>query len=138
MYRYVLQSKDKRLVRLSEEVEFIESYIGIHKERLGEGLEVKLSDLKNSMHKEIAPLTLQLLVENAIKHNVTSKETPLKINIYANDEFLTVSNTIQLKTSSYSTHTGLTNMVRRYEMLTEKEVVVQQNDERFEVIVPLL
>ncbi len=138
VYRYVLQSKDKRLVRLSEEVEFIRSYIGIHKERLGEGLEVKLSGLENSTHKEIAPLTLQLLVENAIKHNVTSKETPLKIEIYADDDFLTVSNNLNLKTSSYSTHTGLANMVRRYEMLTEKEVVVQQNDERFEVIVPLL
>jgi hypothetical protein len=138
VYRYVLQSKDKRLVRLSEEVEFIKSYIGIHKERLGDGLDVTLSGIENSAHKEIAPLTLQLLVENAIKHNVTSKETPLRIEIFADDESLTVRNNLNLKTSSYSTHTGLSNMVRRYEMLTEKEMVVQQNDERFEVIVPLM
>jgi len=138
VYRYVLQSKDKRLVKLSEEFEFIESYIGLHKERLGAGIEVKSSILKEDFEKEIAPLTLQLLVENAIKHNVTSKETPLRIEIATDTKFLIVSNSMNLKDSSYSTKTGLKNLVKRYEMLTSKEIVVQYDEERFEVKIPML
>lgn len=138
VYRYVLQSKDKRLVRLSDEMEFIESYIGLHQERLGDGLEIKLSSFKESMHKEIAPLTLQLLVENAIKHNITCTETPLRIEIDADEHYLTLSNNLNFRTSSYSTKTGLKNLVKRYEILTDRELIVQHDEERFEVKVPLL
>ncbi|WP_346855429.1 histidine kinase [uncultured Draconibacterium sp.] len=138
VYRYVLQSKDKRLVKLSEEFEFIESYIGLHKERLGAGIEVKSAILEQDLEKEIAPLTLQLLVENAIKHNVTSKESPLKIEIISDTKFLTVSNSLNLRASSYSTKTGLRNLVKRYEMLTSEEIVVQYDEERFEVKIPML
>ena len=138
VYRYVLQSKDKRLVRLSEEIEFIESYIALHQERLGDGLEIKLSSLKESMQKEIAPLTLQLLVENAIKHNITCKETPLQIEIDADEHYLTLSNNLNFRDSSCSTKTGLKNLVKRYEILTDRELLVQHNEERFEVKVPLL
>ncbi|WP_346858789.1 histidine kinase [uncultured Draconibacterium sp.] len=138
VYRYVLQSKDKRLVKLSEEFEFIESYIGLHKERLGAGIEVKSAILEQDLEKEIAPLTLQLLVENAIKHNVTSKESPLKIEITTDAKFLIVSNSLNLRASSYSTKTGLRNLVKRYEMLTSEEIVVQYDEERFEVKIPML
>jgi sensor histidine kinase YesM len=138
VYRYVLQSKDKRLVKFSDELEFIESYIGLHKERLGDGLQVESTISKEAIDKEIAPLTLQLLFENAIKHNVTSRETPLKIVIDSDSEYLTVTNTLNLRDSSYSTKTGLKNLVKRYEMLTSKEIVVQHNDDVFEVKVPLL
>uniref|UniRef100_UPI003217B3AC sensor histidine kinase n=1 Tax=uncultured Draconibacterium sp. TaxID=1573823 RepID=UPI003217B3AC len=138
VYRYVLQSKDKRLVKLNDELDFIKSYIGLHKERLGTGLEVESSILEEDGEKEIAPLTLQLLVENAIKHNVTSRENPLKIFIDTDSRLLTVSNSLNLRASSYSTETGLKNLVKRYEMLTSNEIVVQYDDERFEVKVPLL
>ncbi|MCY1721293.1 histidine kinase [Prolixibacteraceae bacterium Z1-6] len=138
VYRYVLQSKDKRLVKVAEEIEFIESYISLHKERVGAGLEVESSILTEDLGLEIAPLTLQLLVENAIKHNVTSRETPLKIVIDTDANYLTVSNSLNRRVSSYSTKTGLKNLVKRYEMLTSEEIVVQYDDERFEVKVPLL
>lgn len=138
VYRYVLQSKDKRLVKLSEELEFVDSYIGLHKERLGDGIEVKSVIDKNALDKDIAPLTMQLLIENAIKHNVTSRETPLQIEINTEDGYVMVANTLNLRDSSYSTKTGLRNLVKRYEMLTSNELVVQHNDIRFEVKVPLL
>lgn len=138
VYRYVLQSKDRPLVRFSEELEFIESYIGLHKERLGEGLEVDFLIQKEDIIKEIAPLTMQLLVENAIKHNVSSRETPLKVKIVSEDDYLIVSNTLNLRTSSYSTHTGLKNLVKRYEILSPRKIVVQYDETHFEVKVPLL
>lgn len=138
VYRYVLQSKDKPLVKFSEELEFVESYIGLHKERLGDGFEVDFSILKEDLDKSIAPLTMQLLIENAIKHNITSRETPLQLEISSDGEVVTVANSLNLRESSYSTKTGLRNLVKRYEMLTDRELVVQQDDVRFEVMVPLL
>jgi sensor histidine kinase YesM len=138
VYRYVLQSKDKRLVKLADELEFVESYIGLHQERLGQGLRVKSFIDKEALDKDIAPLTMQLLIENAIKHNITGRETPLQIEINTEEDYIIVANSMNLRDSSYSTKTGLRNLVKRYEMLTPKEVVVQHNDIRFEVKVPLL
>ncbi|WP_297086917.1 histidine kinase [uncultured Draconibacterium sp.] len=138
VYRYVLQSKDKRLVKLTEEMEFMKAYYGLHKERLGDGLIVEKDFPEVYWDKEIAPLTAQLLMENAIKHNITSKETPLRVKAYIEDDYLIVSNSINRRESSYSTKTGLKNLVKRYALLTEREVVIQYNEERFEVKVPLL
>lgn len=138
VYRYVLQSKDKVLVSLIDEVEFIDAYLGLHKERLGDGLNVKISIDKKSLNKEIAPLTLQLLVENAIKHNITSKDQPLTIEIIGKPDFIGVINTLQLKESSYSTHTGLKNLIRRYQMLSEHEIEIIENDTEFMVKIPLV
>lgn len=138
VYRYVLQSRNKRLVKLKEELEFMKAYCALHKERLGDGLWIETDVPEKYVDKEIAPLTGQLLVENAIKHNVTSKDAPLKINVFVENDYLVVSNNLNLRTASYSTKTGLGNLVRRYELLTEKELIVQYDDERFEVKVPLL
>ncbi|WP_167615082.1 sensor histidine kinase [Maribellus sediminis] len=138
VYRYVLQSRNKRLVKLSEEFEFMKAYYALHKERLGDGIAVETNVPKGILDKEIAPLTGQLLIENAVKHNITSKETPLKISVTVEDNYLVVSNNMNLRTTSYSTKTGLKNLFKRYEMLTEREIVVQYDKERFEVKVPLL
>lgn len=138
VYRYVLQSKDKVLISLADELEFIDAYISLHKERLGDGLQVEISIDKRSLNREIAPLTLQLLVENAIKHNITSKTEPLKIEIIAKPDFIGVINTLQLKESSYSTHTGIKNLKQRYKMLSEFEIEIVENDSEFMVKVPLV
>lgn len=138
VYRYVLQSKDKRLVKLGEELDFMKAYCALHKERLGEGINVDSLVPINVLDKDVAPLTGQLLIENAIKHNITSRETPLQIKVYVEDEYLVVSNSLNRREASYSTKTGLKNLVRRYEILTEKEIVVQYDENRFEVKVPLL
>ena len=138
VYRYVLQSKDNMFVPLAEEIKFINSYIGLHKERLGDGLEVNINIEKDMMQKDIAPLTLQLLIENAIKHNTTGKDKPLVINLYTQNNLLVVANTLQKRKSSYSTKTGLKNLIMRYKMLAENKIDVDEKSDEFLVRVPLV
>ncbi|MDW7693372.1 histidine kinase [Flammeovirgaceae bacterium SG7u.111] len=138
VYRYVLQSKEAQVVDFQEEYEFINSYVGLHKERIGKGLDVRLSVSEAAFSKEIAPMTLQLLIENAIKHNITSKVDPLKIDVYTENGHIVVKNNLQLKESSYSTKTGLSNLVKRYQLLTSKEILIDDSNEFFIVKVPLL
>jgi hypothetical protein len=138
VYRYVLQSKNKRLVRFKDELSFIDSYIGLHKERLGKGLKVKFLIDKDSKEKRIAPLTLQLLVENAIKHNIASSESPLVLEIVANEDFVRIKNNVHVKETSYSTKTGLSNLLNRYELLSDKKIRIESNDVSFLVEVPFL
>lgn len=138
VYRYVLQSRDKTTVKLKDELEFIESYIGVHKERLGDNLNVKMSVNREMLQKELPPLTLQLLVENAIKHNIADKNEPLQIDIFTENEKLVVRNNVRLKETGYSIKSGLKNMVKRYDMLTDQKVKVMNDDAHFTVEVPLL
>jgi two-component system, LytTR family, sensor kinase len=138
VYRYVLQSKDKQLVKLKDELIFIDSYLGLHKERLGDGLEIMISVLKESAELDIAPLSLQLLVENAIKHNVAAKESPLQIKIKSNREYVSIENNIQPRVSSYSTKTGLNNLKMRYDILTNRKIEVINENGLFTIKVPLL
>lgn len=138
VYRYVLESKDKVLVRLIDELEFIDAYIGLHKERLGKGLDFKTSISKKGLDMEIAPLTIQLLIENAIKHNIASKDLPLSIELIVKDDFVGVINSLQLKEASYSTKTGLKNLVERYKMLTTEKIEIIESDKEFMVKVPLI
>ncbi|MBI9063947.1 MAG: histidine kinase [Marinilabiliaceae bacterium] len=138
VYRYVLQSSEKTTVKLKEELEFIHSYIGVHKERLGESLEVHLDISPDMMNRELPSLALQLLVENALKHNIASKKKLLKINISAKNNQLTVLNNIQIKDVTYSTRKGLNNLVLRYEMLTEQEIKISSDNDIFKVTIPLL
>jgi two-component system, LytTR family, sensor kinase len=138
VYRYVLQSKDKQLIRYKDEVEFIHAYIRLHKERLGGGLDVSFINEPDSLDKMIAPLTLQLLVENAIKHNIAAPESPLKINIRANEKEVRVENNIQRRETSYSTKTGLTNLLKRYELLTKKKIRIASDEKLFVAEIPLI
>lgn len=138
VYRYVLKSKDKVLVEFKDELQFIDSYIALHKERLGNGIDVQFMIDKEGIEKNIAPLSLQLLVENAIKHNEVSKENPLLLEISSDNNYVIVKNNLQLKESSYSTNTGLSNLVKRYELLENGDVIVEQGDDYFMVKVPLL
>lgn len=138
VYRYVLQSKDKTTVKLAEELEFIEAYTAIHKERMGDAFEVITEVNETDRKKQIPPLALQLLVENAVKHNIAVKEEPLVIRIKSNVETLTVSNNVNLKESAYSEKTGLKNLMERYTLLTDKQVKVISDDKKFEVEIPLL
>lgn len=137
-YRYVLQSANKKTVLLSTEIEFIGSYIDLHQERLGEGLIIE-KEIDNAMlDKKIPPLSLQLLIENAIKHNIASKAEPLIITIGTGNETIWVENNLQLKETSYSTSKGLKNLVSRYAFLTVREVIILHGDKTFKVELPLL
>ncbi len=137
VYRYVLQGKERVLVPLEEELEFINAYLGLHQERLGEGLVYKLNVDEEYLEYSIPPLSLQLLVENAIKHNIASKENPLELTIETRENQLIVGNNIQKKESTYSTQSGLANLKKRFGLLSHKNIVINNDEHKFEVILPL-
>ena len=138
VYRYVLKSKDKKTVPLKKELEFTQSYIALHKERVGEGFIPQINIEEEYLSREIIPLTLQLLVENAIKHNITGKKSPLTLTITILDNYLIVSNNLQPKESSYSTYTGLNTLTQSYKLLTQQNVIIEQSMDDFTVKIPLL
>lgn len=139
-FRNIVTFRDKNLIRLVEEIGLLDNYIFIQKKRYGEylKLELKINDtIKN--HTFVAPLTLQLLAENAIKHNAVSKETPLVLSIETINDKLCISNNINPKVSSESsTGLGLENIRNRYELLTKDKVEVVREDKRFLVYIPLI
>jgi two-component system, LytTR family, sensor kinase len=140
VYRYVLISKDKTTVTLAEELAFLESYIYLNKTRFRDNLVVENS-ISAEYHKYmVAPLTLQMLVENAIKHNIISKEKPLTIRLSPGEnEYISVENNIQEKTTmEKSTKVGLQNIINRYNFLTSKRIEILNNSELFTVRIPLL
>jgi LytS/YehU family sensor histidine kinase len=138
VYRYVLQSREKTTIKLKDELEFIGAYADIHKERLGEAFQMNIDVEESALKKEIPPLALELLVENAIKHNVAVKTEPLVITIKSMGDKLLVFNNVNPKESTFSEQTGLRNLTKRYEMLTDIEVKIQPGKEKFEVEIPLL
>ncbi|TVQ94301.1 MAG: hypothetical protein EA393_01010 [Bacteroidetes bacterium] len=138
VYRYVLESKDKVTVKLADELSFLEAYTALHKERMGAALNVEIHVDDASLKKEIPPLALQLLVENALKHNKALKDAPLNIQIHTQNNALRVSNNLNPKESDFSEKTGLKNLVERYSHLTAKPVEINQDEHNFNVAIPLL
>ncbi|MBR7034877.1 MAG: histidine kinase, partial [Bacteroidales bacterium] len=138
IYRYVLQSKDKDLVTLSEELQFVKSFVALHKERIGDGLNVMFNIPDELLGKSLVPLGLQILVENALKHNIASKSEPLNIHIYTNRDMLIVENNLNKKETVFSTKKGLGNITKRYKILTDRQVSVNQSSTNFIVSIPLI
>ena len=137
VYRYVLEQKDKEVVSLERELEFVEAYAYLHKIRFGNNFTINLKI--NDLNKKVVPLSVQMLVENAIKHNIVSEDEPLKIDIYQSDDYLMVENNLQLKSLvKDSNKIGLENIRARYAYLTDKEFVVSNTKISFLVKVPLL
>lgn len=139
VYRYVLESRDSKLIPLSEELDFLNSYIFLLKERFGENLQVEIKDLEKKRDAAIVPLTLQMLFENAIKHNVISTGKPLCIEVFAENGHLVVRNNLQKKNQVMdSTGVGLQNIKDRYRMLTDKAVEVITSQQYFTVALPAI
>lgn len=138
-YRDVLHFKDEELISLKGELDFIRKYIYLQQIRFGEALEVDI--IANERVKgKVIPLSLQALVENAIKHNEISMASPLKIFIaITDDRKLIVENNLQPKKQlEEGSKTGLKNLAGRYEFLTGKEVEISDNDHFFRVSLPLI
>jgi sensor histidine kinase YesM len=137
VYRYVLDQKDHELVDLETELKFLGSYIFLQKIRFGNNLDVQINiDHKNF---KVIPLSLQMLVENAIKHNEISDKKPLTIKIYSNeDQYLTIENQLQKKNGSEGNGSGIQNISDRYEFFTDKKVIISFNSDKFKVCIPLL
>lgn len=141
VYRYILQTKDKELIPLEEEIHFVKDYIFLLKMRFPDNLiaEIKIDNqYQHCCH--IAPLTLQMLIENAIKHNVVSKTHPLHIQVYVeNGQSVVVKNNLQKKdTLEKGTKTGLSNIKRRYELLGNRKIDIITTTLNFMVAVPLI
>ncbi len=137
VYRYVLDQKDKEIVSLSDEIQFVNAFLYLHKIRFGNNLQLQI-DIQ-SMNRMVVPLAVQMLVENAIKHNIISEEEPLKIAIYEEQDYLVVENNLQLKSVIHdSSNIGLKNIQSRYAYLTDKAFIVNSLANNFTVKVPLL
>lgn len=140
VYRYVLVSRNKNTVLVKEEIAFVDAYVYLNKIRFRDNLLVEKNISTETYRQHVTPLSLQMLIENAIKHNVVSKEKPLKILIQQEgDQYLVVENNIQEKAiMERSTRVGLQNIINRYSLLTERRVQVIQDGAIFTVKIPLI
>lgn len=137
VYRYVLDTRDKEVVSLEEENNFLKAYLFLQQIRFGDKLKLDVSI--DNVKTKLPPLVLQMLIENAIKHNVIAEDNPLTIHVYSDGEYLVVENNLQRKQvmAEESPGIGLDNICKRYEFLTDKEVQIQQTD-KFIVKLPLI
>jgi two-component system LytT family sensor kinase len=139
VYRYVFDNQETNWVPLKKEVDFIYAYINLFKMRFEENLVTEITIPAEYLDYHIAPLTLQILVENAVKHNIISSKKPLKITIEVKDSFIIVKNTLQIKSIVNSGSSfGLINLKERYKHLTNQTVDISETNDEFIVQVPLI
>ena len=140
LYRYVLDNKDKELINISDEILFINNYIVLQKYRFEDNIIFEAEESIKSIDGQIIPMSLQLLVENAIKHNIISDEHKLKINIsYDKDNYICVVNNINHKdTGADSFKIGLKNIEERYSFITDRKCIFEENNGSFVVKLPIV
>ena len=139
IYRFILESGNANLIALKDELKFAKAYIHVQTERFGENLKVNWKIPETSKLEMVVPMSLQLLLENAIKHNVISKAKPLTINVFVENNTLIVENKIELKSTKLpSTKIGLENIEKRYALISEKSIKIENDGNRFIVSLPLL
>ncbi len=139
VYRHILEVKDEKSILLNEELDVLRAYAFLLQTRFGNNLQVNINVPQEKLNKKIVPLSLQLLMENAIKHNIVSADKPLEINIFADNGSLVVSNNLQMKKQiTESTGIGLDNIRNRYKLLGDKPVKVTETETNFTVSIPLI
>ena len=141
VYRYVLKNYEKELIPLRDEIDFIKSYLFLLEKRFDKNLHVSLEVPEVYLGYYILPLALQMLIENAIKHNIVAQKRPLHIRIWVQDEYLVIENTLQRKVVAEhdSTQIGLKNINARYQFINAgKKVIVEESSEHFAVQLPLI
>ena len=139
VYRYVLEQKNKDLIPLEDELKFAKSYMELLKMRFEDAVHFIIPESVSDPELKIVPLSLQLLLENAVKHNVITSENPLEIRIFEEKGYLTVENNVNPKKSlEKSTKVGLKNINQRYGLITKEKVIVSHNNKIFKVKLPLL
>lgn len=137
VYRYILDSRDLEVVPLFEEIRQLEAFIYLMKIRFNDSFEAVI-DIQDTEGR-VAPLTLQMLVENAIKHNEVSKSHPLRISITQENNFIVVKNNLQARSVvNDSSGVGLENIRSRYQFLTDQKVEITQNEDTFTVKIPII
>lgn len=138
VYRYILMHKDKELVPLDDELDFLNSYFELIKLRFGDGIQMdfRITDAKNLY---IPPISLQILLENVVKHNEFDTRHPLYVDLRVNDQEILFSNKIREKrTKRISSKNGLKNLAERYRLVTEKEIKIENQNSTFMIKLPLV
>ncbi|WP_348798885.1 histidine kinase [Flavobacterium adhaerens] len=139
IYRYVLEQKDKELVSVAEELSFAKTYMNLLKMRFENSLFYELPETIPNPDAKVVPLSLQLLLENTVKHNVVSEQKPLHIRIFMEGDYLAIQNDLQKKEVLQSRQgVGLQNIVDRYGIITDRMVVIEENLQTFTVKIPVL
>ena len=139
VYRYVLEQRNKDLIPLSEELTFAKTYMELLGMRFEDAVQFNIPETVSNQELKIVPLSLQLLLENAVKHNVVSSSKPLIISIYEQDDYLVIENNVNPKEAiGKSTKVGLQNIADRYGLITHKSVQIENNNKTFKVRIPLL
>ena len=139
VYRYILQCQQQRLVTLGSELEFLDSYVFLHRVRLGDCITVDCRLDESLLEYRLPPLTLQLLAENVIKHNIISLRQPMVLSLSSEDEnWLVVSNSVRPKKSVQPSGMGLKNLASRYRLVCGQEIIIEKTTELFTVKIPLL
>ncbi|MDD4065313.1 MAG: histidine kinase [Bacteroidales bacterium] len=138
VYRYILDNEENSLVPLENELAFVEDYYNMQKER-GTDKIILTVERYNKGSFLVIPVSIQMLLENALKHNAASKDSPLDIRIAINHESISVSNNIQRKqVMGQSTKTGLKNLSERVRLITGKEMEISEKNNTFKVTIPLI
>lgn len=139
IYRYVLEQKDKELVSVDEELAFAKTYMNLLKMRFENSLFYEMPTTAISAEAKVVPLSLQLLLENTVKHNVVSEQRPLHIRIYVEGDYLAVQNDYQKKEVLQERQgVGLQNIVNRYGIISNRKVLIAKNEQTFTVKIPIL
>ena len=139
IYRYVLEQKDKELVSVDEELAFAKTYMNLLKMRFENSLFYDLPAIAINPEAKVVPLSLQLLLENTVKHNVVSEQRPLHIRIYVEGNYLVIENDYQKKEVLQDRQgVGLQNIINRYGIITKRKVLIAQNEKTFTVKIPIL
>ncbi len=139
VYRYVLEQKNKELVTVNEELKFARTYMSLLKMRFEDSIIFEIPDQASNPESKVVPLSLQLLLENAVKHNMVTSSKPLHVKIYEDGNHLVVMNNLQPKQIvKKSSGVGLENIKQRYQLLSNKKVIINQREKDFAVAIPML
>lgn len=140
VYRYLLVNSRKDMIPLEEELKFLNAYLFLIKNRIGEGVVFEIDIDKAALHLQLPPMTLQLFIENALKHNQTITASPLHVRIATipGKELIVVNSMRPLVNKPHSAGIGLSNILSRYALLTDRKPEIEKNEHFFIVKVPLI
>ncbi|WP_345274302.1 histidine kinase [Flaviramulus aquimarinus] len=139
VYRYVLEQKNKELVTVDEELQFAKTYMSLLKMRFEDSIVFSMPEKASNPESMVVPLSLQLLLENAVKHNMVTSSKPLHIRIYEEQGNLIVENNLQPKQIvKKSSGVGLSNIMQRYKLLTNRKIDINKTTRKFAIAIPML
>ena len=139
MFRTILKYEKAEVIKLSEELEMAVQYFDIHKIRYQDLIELKIMDISNLEKKFVIPMSLQLLIENAIKHNIINRNNKLQLNISEEQDFLVFTNNVKKKNKNASSlGLGLDNLIKRNEMIVRRRPLIEDTGDFFTVKIPYI